>query len=105
MAGGKKPTAEQEFHSNRRRRKLLCGVAAMLRASEGGGVGLGCLRATCGGGGGAKQGQGRFPAAAAAQNNGERWRGRQPCFCAEEEELWVDLDAKRKEARGFSVNT
>ena len=29
-------------------------------------------------------------------------RGWRPCFRAEEEDgLWVDLDAKRKEARGF----
>jgi hypothetical protein len=38
------------------------------------------------------------------QNDG---KGGAPVFrwTEEGEELWVDLDAKRKEARGFSVNT
>ena len=97
---GKKPTVEQEFHGDRRRRKLLYGVAAMLRASESGGVGLGCLRATCGGGGGAKQGQGRLPAV-------RKWRRRRQCaetvgwrWKMSLEELFVKIE----KFKGLSVN-
>ena len=71
------------------------GVARILEAGEGGRIGLGYLRAMRGaawgtGGGSPKR---RQEGGAPVFN-----RGRKKMI------LWVDLDAKRKEARGLFVN-